>query len=246
MAKRRTTTGGLFEAGPDDAEDGASPHYKDHRQRLRRRFLDGDAESFADYELMELLLFHSVERVDVKPLAKQLLRDFNGFGGVLAADEKQLVRYPRVTERTAAHFKAVREAARRLLRAEIADRPLISSWPRLVDYCRASMADERTERFRILFLDRKNRLIADEVQQKGTVDHTPVYPREVIKRALELGASALILVHNHPSGDPTPSQADIHMTREIRDAADKLGIALHDHVVVGKGQAASFKALGLL
>ena len=246
MGRQRTNAEDPLEPDPGADEGGEAPHYKDHRRRLRRRFLDTDPEAFADYELLELLLFHSIERIDVKPLAKQLLRDFNGFGGVLAADETRLTRYPRLNERTVAHFKAVREAARRLLRAEIADRPVISSWTQLVDYCRASLADERTERFRILFLDRKNRLIADEVQQRGTVDHTPVYPREVIRRALEVGATALILVHNHPSGDPTPSQADIAMTHEIRDAADKLGIALYDHVIVGKGTASSFGALGLL
>jgi DNA repair protein RadC len=246
MGRRKPTAGDLFEPAPNDAGGGEDPHYKSHRQRLRQRFLKSDPESFDDYELLELLLFHSIERVDVKPLAKQLLHDFKGFGGVLAADAEQLTRYPRINERTAAHFKAVREATRRLLRAEITDRPVISSWTQLIDYCRASMADERTERFRILYLDRKNKLIADEIQQRGTVDHTPVYPREVIKRALEVGATALILVHNHPSGDPTPSRADIEMTREVRDAADKLGITVYDHVIVGKGTASSFKALGLL
>jgi DNA repair protein RadC len=246
MGRRKPTAEDLFELGSDEARGDEEPHYKSHRQRLRQRFLKSDPESFDDYELLELLLFHSIERVDVKPLAKQLLRDFKSFGGVLAADEEQLTRYPRINERTAAHFKAVREAARRVLRAEIADRPVISSWTQLIDYCRASMADERTERFRILYLDRKNKLIADEIQQRGTVDHTPVYPREVIKRALEVGATALILVHNHPSGDPTPSRADIEMTHEVRDAADKLGIAVYDHVIVGKGTTSSFKALGLL
>ncbi len=246
MGRRKTTAGDLFEPDSDDARGNEEPHYKSHRQRLRKRFLKSDPESFPDYELLELLLFHSIDRVDVKPLAKQLLSDFKSFGGVLAAGEEQLTRYTRINERTAAHFKAVREAARRLLRAEIADRPVISSWTKLIDYCRASMADEQTERFRILYLNRKNMLIADEIQQRGTVDHTPVYPREVIKRALELGATALILVHNHPSGDPTPSRADIDMTHEVRDAADKLGIAIYDHVIVGKGTANSFKALGLL
>lgn len=246
MGGRKTPAKDLFEDASDDARSGEEPHYKSHRQRLRQRFLKSEPETFPDYELLELLLFHSIERIDVKPLAKQLLRDFNSFGGVLAAGEEQLGRYTRINDRTTAHFKAVREAARRMLREEIADRPVISSWTKLIDYCRASMADERTERFRILFLDRKNMLIADEIQQRGTVDHTPVYPREVIKRALELGATALILVHNHPSGDPTPSRADIEMTHEVRDAADKLGIAVYDHVIVGKGTASSFKALGLL
>jgi len=246
MGGRKTPVGDLFEPAANKPGGGDEPHYKSHRQRLRQRFLESDPESFPDYELLELLLFHSIDRVDVKPLAKQLLRDFKSFGGVLAAGDKQLTRYTRINERTTAHFKAVREAARRMLREEIADRPVISSWTKLIDYCRASMADEQTERFRILYLNRKNMLITDEIQQRGTVDHTPVYPREVIKRALELGATALILVHNHPSGDPTPSRADIEMTHEVRDAADKLGISVYDHVIVGKGTASSFKALGLL
>jgi DNA repair protein RadC len=165
---------------------------------------------------------------------------------VLAADERRLRAYPRVSERTLALFKAVREASRRLLREELADRPLISAWSQLLDYCRASLAEEPTERFRVLYLDRKNRLIRDELQQRGTVDHAPVYPREVLKRALELGATALILVHNHPSGDPTPSRADIEITREVKDAAAALGIALHDHVIIGRGGTASLRALGLI
>ncbi|MBK8908664.1 MAG: DNA repair protein RadC [Rhodospirillales bacterium] len=229
--------------GPVEQPDA---HYRNHRDRVRRRFLDGDPERFQDYELLELLLFYSVDRVDVKPLAKQLLADFKSYGAVLAAPPERLAGYPRISERTIAHFKAVRESARRMLYGEVSERPLVSSWPQLLDYCRAAMADEPVERFRILFLDRKNRIIADEVQQKGTVDHTPVYPREVLKRALELGASGLILVHNHPSGDPTPSRGDIDMTREIREAADKLDIALFDHIVVGRREACSFKANGLL
>lgn len=224
----------------------AAPDYANHRQRLRRRFLDSDPESFADYELMELLLFFSIERVDVKPLAKRLLHDFASLGAVLAADEAQLLAYGRVNERTVALFKAIREAARRLAREEIVDRPVISSWSRLIEYCRIALADEPVERFRVLYLNRKNMLIADELQQRGTIDHTPVYPREVIKRALDLGASALIMVHNHPSGDPTPSQADIAMTREVRDAGERLGISLHDHIVVGKQGTTSFKQMGLI
>lgn len=224
----------------------AAPLHANHRQRLRRRFLDGDAERFPDYELMELLLFFSIERVDVKPLAKRLLRDFSSLGAVLAAEEKQLLAYDRVNERTVALFKAIREAARRLAREEFVNRPVISSWSRLVDYCRIGLADEPTERFRVLYLNRKNILIVDELQQRGTIDHTPVYPREVIKRALDLGATGLIMVHNHPSGDPTPSQADIAMTREVRDAGEKLGISLYDHIVVGKQGTTSFKQLGLI
>ncbi|MCW5700754.1 MAG: DNA repair protein RadC [Rhodospirillales bacterium] len=231
------------------AGSGASekkPHYHSHRERVRQRFLDADPEKFSDYELLELLLFYSIERVDVKPLAKQLLGDFKTFGGVLAAPQNRLLKYPKIKDRTVAHFKAVRESVRRLLYSEIADRPVVTSWSQLLDYCRAAMVDEPVERFRILFLDRKNKIITDEVQQSGTVDHTPVYTREVVKRALELGATGLILVHNHPSGDPTPSRADIDMTREISDAAEKLGIQLYDHVIVGRQAAQSFRSMGLL
>lgn len=224
----------------------AKAHYVDHRQRLRDRFLSGDAERFTDYELLELLLFFSIDRIDVKPLAKALLAEFGALGAVLAAEPARLRQFDRVNDRTCALFKALREAARRNLREDIAKRPVISSWTQLLDYCRISLADERTERFRVLFLDRKNQLIGDELQQSGTVDHAPVYPREVVKRALELGASAIIMVHNHPSGDPTPSKADIDITREVRDAAAVLGIVVHDHIVVGRTSAASMKGLGLL
>jgi DNA repair protein RadC len=231
---------------PAAEEAAAPPGHVNHRQRLRQRFLAGDAGAIPDYELLELLLFYSIDRVDVKPLAKQLLKDFRSVGGVLAAEPAQLLAYDRVNDRTLALFKALREVGRRLIRAELAERPVISSWDRLIDYCRLTMAHEAVERFRVLYLNRKNMLIADEVQQKGTVDHTPVYPREVVKRALELGATSLIVVHNHPSGDPTPSSADIEMTRALRDAAQALGIGLHDHVVIGKQGSNSLRALGLL
>ncbi len=224
----------------------AKPHYTDHRARLRQRFLAADGETLSDYELLELLLFFSIERIDVKPLAKALLAEFGSLGGVLAAEPARLRRFERINERTCALFKALREAGRRLLRDNLAGRPVISSWTQLLDYCRASLAEEATERFRVLFLDRKNKLISDELQQRGTVDHAPVYPREVVKRALELGATAVILVHNHPSGDPTPSRADIEITREVAAAARTLGIAVHDHVVVGRAGTASMKALGLI
>lgn len=220
--------------------------YAEHRKRLRLRFLNGEAEAFADYELLELLLFYSVDRVDVKPLARELLADFGSFSAVLAGDATRLLRHKRINDRTLALFRAVREASRRVLHEQIADRPLISSSSALMDYCRLRLADEPIEHFRVLFLDRKNRLIADEEQQRGTVDHTPLYPREVIKRALELGATALILVHNHPSGDPTPSRADVQMTLEVCDVANKLGITVHDHVVVAKGGVSSLKGLGLI
>lgn len=224
----------------------APPPHADHRQRLRERFLKSDTDAFPDYELLELLLFYSIDRVDVKPLAKELLRDFGSLGAILAAEPARLLTYKRVNERTLALFKALRETGRRLIRAEIENRPVISSWDALVNYCRVSLADEKIERFHVLYLNRKNRLIADEQQQRGTVDHTPVYPREVVKRALELGATAVILVHNHPSGDPTPSKADIDMTRTVKDAAEVIGITLYDHIIVGRSGAQSLRALGVL
>ncbi|MDP6269867.1 MAG: DNA repair protein RadC [Alphaproteobacteria bacterium] len=222
------------------------PHYLGHRDRLRKR-LASDAGGLADYELLELVLFLAKPRGDVKPLAKDLLAHFNkDFAEVMNADPARLEEVSGVGESTIAALKTVRAAALRLGQAQVLNRPALSSWQALLEYCRSSMAYSRTERFRILFLDRKNLLIADEEQQKGTVDHTPVYPREVVKRALELEASAIIMVHNHPSGDPTPSKADIAMTREVAAAGEKLGISLHDHVVIGKKGEASFKALGLL
>jgi DNA repair protein RadC len=238
---------GLSEDGGPEESDAASaqPHYVGHRQRLRERFMVG-GDSFPDYELLELLLFQSIPRVDVKPLAKQLIARFKSLAGVLAAPPETLAETPELTAKTVVHLKAVREAGLRLARAEAMAAPVLASWDKVIDYCRASLAHETVERFHLLFLDRKNRLIADEVQQKGTVDHTPVYPREVVRRALQLQASAIIMVHNHPSGDPTPSRGDIDMTREVRSACDALGIALHDHVVIARSGHASFKSLGLL
>ena len=199
-----------------------------------------------DYEMLEMLLFGAQSRRDVKPLAKELLRRFGSFAEVISAEPEQLRQLDGIGEGAVTALKSVQAAAQRLLRDGVMERPVLSNWETLMDYCRASLAYEKTERFQILFLNRKNVLIADEIQQKGTVDHTPVYPREIVKRALELGATALIMVHNHPSGDPTPSEADIAMTREVRDAGEKLGIVLHDHVVVAKGGYQSFKTLGLL
>jgi DNA repair protein RadC len=221
------------------------PHYHGHRQRLRERFLTGGRDALPDYELLELLLFMAIPRIDTKPLAKELIDHFGSFADTIAAPVEQL-RKKRVQEGTIAALKVVEAAALRLAKAKVMGRPALSSWEALLDYCAMEMARSPTEQFRVLFLDRKNILIADEVQNKGTVDHTPVYPREVLKRALELGASALILVHNHPSGDPTPSRGDILMTREISAAAKALKIEVHDHLVIGRGRHASFKALGLL
>lgn len=216
-----------------------------HRGRLRERFLKARGD-LADYELIELLLFAAMPRRDVKPIAKALLKRFGSFAGVLNADLKSLTEISGIGDTAAVSLLAVREAAVRLLQDDVLNQPILSNWQSLMDYLRASMAHGKKEQFRILFLNRKNVLIADELQQEGTVDHTPVYPREVIKRALDLGASALILVHNHPSGDPTPSQADIEMTRDLQSAGEKLGIQLHDHIVVSKSGNNSFKTLGLL
>ncbi len=222
------------------------PDHAGHRQRLRRRFMKGGADALADYELLELILFMARPRGDMKPLAKAMLRRFGSFAEVISAEPAALTEEKGAGDAVAVALKAVQAAALRLLREQVMERPVLANWQALMDYCRAAMAYEPGERFRVLYLNRKNVLIADEVQQKGTVDHTPVYPREVVKRALELGATALIMVHNHPSGDPTPSKADVEMTREVREAGEKLGIVLHDHVVVGKSGHYSFKNEGLV
>ena len=223
-----------------------APDHAGHRARLRSRFLQGGADALPDYELLELLLFQALPRRDTKPIAKALLRRFGSFAETISAEPAALCEVAGVGEAVVVALKSVQAAAIRLGQAQVMHRPVIESWQALIDYCRSAMGYETTERFRILFLDRKNILMADEVQQKGTVDHTPVYPREVVKRALELGASALILVHNHPSGDPTPSKADIAMTREVKEAVAKLGIVLHDHVVVTRSGFNSSRTLGLL
>ena len=222
------------------------PDQAGHRKRLRQRFMKAGADALPDYEMLELLLFQAIPRRDTKPLAKRLLKHFGSFNEVISAGAGALREVEGAGEAVLVTLKTVRAAALRLSREEIMNRPVLANWDKLVAYCRASMGFEKTERFRILFLNRQNVLIADEVQQTGTVDHTPVYPREVIKRALELGATALIMVHNHPSGDPKPSKADIDMTNEVKDAGSKLGITLHDHLIVTKAGHSSFKDLGLL
>jgi DNA repair protein RadC len=222
------------------------PHHLGHRDRLRRRALAGGPGALPDYELLELLLFRSMPRRDVKPLAKALIERFGGLAGVLAAPIADLTALPGMGEQVALDLKLTHEATLRIGRGALGKRPAISSWSALLGYVRAALAHEPREQFRVLFLDRKNQLIADEMLGQGTVDHAPVYPREVARRALELSASALILVHNHPSGDPTPSSADIDMTRQIVDAVRALKIAVHDHLVVGRDGVASFKALGLM
>jgi DNA repair protein RadC len=227
-------------------EDSAKPHFHGHRQRLRERFMAGGGDALPDYELLELVLAQAIPRGDVKPLAKLLLGKFGGFTEVIAAEPARLEEIKGVGPAVVAQFKVVQEAAKRMARGKVLNRPVLGSWDALIDYCSIAMAHNPIEQVRVLYLDKKNVLIADEMQQKGTIDHTPVYPREVVKRALELGATAMILVHNHPSGNPQPSKADIEMTRQIVTAAKNLGIVVHDHVVIGKGQYASFKSLGLL
>jgi DNA repair protein RadC len=222
------------------------PHYHGHRDRLRARFAETGGDALPDYELLELVLFRSIPRRDVKPIAKELLRRFGTFAEVLAAPPSRLVEVDGIGEAIVLDLKIVEAAARRLARGAVAKRPVLASWAAVIDYCRTAMAFMDKEQFRLLFLDKRNALIADEVQQSGTVDHTPVYPREVVKRALELSASALILVHNHPSGDPTPSPADVKMTREIIDVARPLGIAVHDHIIVGREGHSSLKGLKLI
>ncbi len=226
---------------------GELPSYiRDHRKRLRDRFEQGGATAMPDYELLELLLFRSLPRCDVKPVAHRLIKAFGDFNRVLSAPVGRLVEVRGVGEAVALDVKIVEAAAHRLARARVIQRPVISSWDAVLDYCHTTMAHRETEHFRVLFLDRKNVLIADEEQSRGTVDHVPVYPREIVKRALELNASALILVHNHPSGDPTPSESDISMTRHIQSAADALGISLHDHLIIGKSIELSFRSSGRL
>jgi DNA repair protein RadC len=224
----------------------ASPHYYGHRERLRDRFREAGAEALTDYELLELLLFRALPRRDVKPLAKSLIARFGSFAEVLSAPPARLNEVKGLGEAAITELKAVEAAAHRLTRGQVIRRPVLSSWSAVLDYCRTAMAFADKEQFRVLFLDKRNQLIADELQQVGTVDHTPVYPREVVKRALELSATAIILVHNHPSGDPSPSRADIQMTQAVVEVARPLGISVHDHIIVGKEGHVSFKGLKLI
>lgn len=227
-------------------EPGRQPSYlRDHRKRLRERFMAGGANAVPDYELLELVLFRAIPRQDVKPLARLLIDTFGDFNRVLSAPRDQLLRIEGVGDAVVIELKLVEAAAHRLARGKVMQRHVVSSWQALLDYCQTVMAHRDTEQFRILYLDTKNVLIADEEQAKGTLDHVPVYPREVVKRALELNAASLILVHNHPSGDPTPSDMDIAMTRNVAQAAEALNIAVHDHLIIGKSCALSFRAEGL-
>src|SRR5580658_6850023 len=237
LEKKRASGQGLAEA---------PPHYYGHRERLRDRFREAGADALSDYELLELLLFRALPRRDVKPLAKTLLEKFGSFAEVIAAPEARLAEVKGLGDSAITEFKIVQAAANRFLRGAVKKRPVLSSWSSVLDYCRTAQAFADREEFRVLFLDKRNQLIADEVQQTGTVDHTPVYPREVVKRALELSATAVVLVHNHPSGDPTPSRADVQMTQQIISVAQPLGISVHDHIIVGKEGHASFKGLKLI
>lgn len=228
------------------AQPQEKPHYLGHRQRLRARLLEKGADTLSEYELLEVLLFAAKPRGDVKPLAKRLIKRFGTLARVIRADMRELEQIDGMGEAAIAALKASEAVAAALLKDDIASGPVIQSWTALLDYCRLQMGTLKREQFRILFLNHKNALIADEVQQEGTVDHTPVYPREVLRRALELQASAVILVHNHPSGDPTPSKADIDMTRAIQAAAHSLNLRLHDHVIIAGSRHYSFKSHGLL
>jgi len=222
------------------------PHYHGHRDRLRTRFADGGVDALADYEMLELYLFNSIPRKDVKPIAKALVAKFGNFADVIAAPIERLTEIKGVSPKTALDLKILKAAATKLGRETVMGRPVLSSWTALLDYCRSAMQFEIKEQFRVLFLDRKNRLIADEIMGHGTIDRAPVYPREIIKRALSLEASALILAHNHPSGDPTPSHSDIEITKRIVDAAKTIGVSVHDHLIIGRENTASFKTLGLM
>ncbi len=237
LEKKRESVRGLAEA---------PPHYYGHRERLRDRFREAGAEALSDYELLELVLFRALPRRDVKPLAKQLIATFGSFAEAISAPVARLSGVKGLGDAAITELKLVQAAASRLVRGAVKKRPVLSSWSAVLDYCRTAQAFADREQFRVLFLDKRNQLIVDELQQVGTIDHTPVYPREVVKRALELSATSIILVHNHPSGDPTPSRADIQMTQQIVEVAKPLGISVHDHIIVGKEGHASFKGMRLI
>lgn len=230
----------------DGLAEASAPHYLGHRERARQRFAAVGAEAMADYELLELVLQLAIPRRDTKALAKDLMARFGSFSGVFGASLDDLAAIKGMGQTTATSLKIIQAAAQRFAKERVGrDAPILGSWSQLIDYCHATMAHNTVEEMRVLYLDKKNRLIADEVMQRGTIDHTPVYPRELLKRALQLSATALILVHNHPSGDPTPSSADVHMTRQIEDIAKPLGISVHDHLIIGRSGHASLKAMKL-
>ncbi len=243
MAKK-SAPDGLAEASTSMK---SAPHWHGHRDRLRKRFDESGPDALADYELLELLLYRFIPRIDTKPVAKDLLDRFGSISAVLAAGESDLKQVKRVGENAARDLRAMGALLNRSLREEIKnDQPILSSWSSVMEYINNTLAHENIEQFRVLFLDKKNRRIKDEALQKGTVDHTPVYPREVVRRALDLNATALILIHNHPSGDPTPSRADIEMTKTVIDTAAAMGITVHDHIIIGRDGHTSMKALKLI
>jgi len=251
MTKNKTTSGFadatlLDSLSPEIRPTKTATGVDGHRSRLRTRFLAGGAEAVAEHELIEMVLFLALSRRDTKPIARALLARFGSYAAVISASVPDLLGVEGLGEAGVAALKIVQAAAQRLAKAEVLYRPVLSNWDRLMEYLQAVLAREKVEQFRVLFLDNRNRLLADEPQGTGTVNHTPVYPREVVKRALELHATAIILVHNHPSGDPAPSQEDIEMTKEIKQAANTLSIVLHDHVIVGNGRWLSFRKAGLL
>jgi DNA repair protein RadC len=223
-----------------------APHFHGHRERLRERFRGAGADALSDYELLEMVLFRALPRRDVKPLAKSLIGKFGSFAETVHAPDARLREVGGLGEAAITEIKLIAAAASRVAKGQLKAKTVLSSWATVIDYCRTAMAFADKEQFRILFLDKRNQLISDEVQQVGTVDHTPVYPREVVKRALELSATAIIMVHNHPSGDPTPSQADVQMTKAVIDVSGPLGISVHDHIIVGKHGHASLKGLKLI
>lgn len=250
MAKEKTDERGFFREMPMPSSlkppPAKSAPHAGHRERLRERFREAGQAALADYELLELILFRSIPRADTKARAKDLLKRFGSLAEVLGAPEHLLREVQDIGEAAALDLKVIAAAAQRMTRGDIKGREVLSSWERVLDYCRAAMAFEEREQFRILFLDKKNTLIADEVQQTGTVDHTPVYPREVARRSLELSATAIILAHNHPSGDPAPSAADVTMTRAVVAVLEPLKIVVHDHVILGRSGHASLKGLKLI
>jgi DNA repair protein RadC len=223
-----------------------APHYLGHRARLRERFLGAGGDAVPDYELLEMILFSARPRGDVKPLAKALLKQFGSFAGVIHAEESALRAVDEVGDAVIAALKTIRVSTQRLIKSEISDQPIIQSWSALMDYCKLAMGNKKIEEFRVLFLNHRHALIADEVMQRGTINHTPVYPREIVKRALELAASSVILLHNHPSGDPTPSKADIDITKHIIEACATVNVTVHDHVIITASGHYSFKSFGLM
>ena len=239
---------GLSETGRQFSEvpETKKPHYHGHRDRLREKFRNKGADSLAEYEILELLLFRSIPRRDIKPLAKQLLNEFGSIAEVFAASSQRLSAFKGLGHSAVTDLKLIHAAANAMTADRIRDRTILSSWSAVLDYCRTTMAFSDVEQFRILFLDKRNCLIADEVQQTGTVDHTPVYPREIAKRAMELAATGLLLVHNHPSGDPTPSRADIEMTKIIMDTLKPLGVQVLDHIIIARDGHSSLKGLQLI